>query len=111
MEKQKRWQLAIILTVLGWTLYNILPTIIFYSKPLSQPVDEKGAKGIEEEIVQRVNSLAPDSVEWIQAFCKMVGVHPSSIKIDAADPSLITFDVEIEATPPEGKIDVGKARG
>lgn len=94
MEKQKRWQLAIILTVLAWTLYNILPTIIFYSRPLNQPVDEKGAKAIEQEIASRVNALAPDAVDWIEAFCTMVSVHPSNIKVDAHDPSIITFDVK-----------------
>ena len=98
MEKQKRWQLAIILTVLGWTLYNILPTIIFYSRPLNQPVDEKGAEAIELAIAQRVNSLTPDAVDWIEAFCTMVGTHPSNIKVDPANPSIITFDV---ATPEE----------
>jgi SecD/SecF fusion protein len=101
MEKQKRWQLAIILTVLAWTLYNILPTIIFYSRPLSQPVDENGAEAIELAITQRVNSLTPDAVDWIKAFCKMAGTHPSNIKVDPVNPSTITFDV---ATPEEALI-------
>ena len=30
MEKQKRWQLVLILTVLLLTLYNILPTVFYY---------------------------------------------------------------------------------
>lgn len=93
MEKQKPWQLAIIIAVLAWTLYNILPTIIFYSRPLGQPVDEKGAAKIELEIANRVNALAPDAVDWIQAFCSMISVHPSKITIDPADPTIITFDV------------------
>ena len=35
MEKQKRWQFYLIIAVLVLTLYNILPTIFFYSKPLN----------------------------------------------------------------------------
>jgi SecD/SecF fusion protein len=101
MEKQKRWQFAIILTVLAWTLYNIFPTIIFYSRPLSHPVDEKGAEAIEQAIAHRVNSLSPDAIDWIEAFSTMVGVHSSNIKVDPADPSKITFDV---ATPEEATI-------
>ena len=101
MEKQKRWQLAVILTVLAWTLYNILPTIIFYMRPLSQPVDAKGSEAIELAIAQRVNNLSPDAVDWIHNFSTMVGVHPSNIKVDAANPTIITFDV---ATPEEATI-------
>ena len=93
MEKQKRWQLAIIVAVLAWTLYNILPTVIYYARPLNQQVDEKGAQAIELEIADRVDELGPDAIDWIETFCKMVGVHPSNITINAADPSMITFDV------------------
>ena len=93
MEKQKRWQLAIILTVLAWTLYNILPTIIFYCRPLNQPVDEKGATAIELEIAQRVDGLSSDAIDWIKAFCQMVGAHPSDITVSPTDPSTITFNV------------------
>ena len=98
MEKRKRWQLAIILTVLAWTVYNILPTIIYYTRPLNQPIDEKGAEKIVESISQRVNSLSGDSEAWIASFCSMVGVHPSNIKVDTSNPAIITFDV---ASPQE----------
>jgi SecD/SecF fusion protein len=101
MEKRQRWQLAVILAVLAWTLYSIFPTIIYYSRPLNQPVDEKGAKAIEVEIAKRVNSLVPEAEDWIRAFCKLIGVHPSKIAVDPADPSIITFEV---ASPEEATV-------
>ena len=101
MEKQQRWRLVVILAVLAWTLYSIFPTIIYYSRPLSQPVDEKGAEAIELEIAARVNRLVPEAQDWIQAFCKLLGVHPSKITVDPNDASLITFDV---ASPEEANL-------
>ena len=101
MEKQQRWRLVVILAVLGWTLYSIFPTIIYYSKPLSQPVDENGAKAIELEIAERVNSLVPEAEKWLQAFGKLIGVHPSKIVIDPTDSSIITFEV---ASPEEASL-------
>ena len=101
MEKQQRWRLVVILSVLAWTLYSIFPTIIYYSRPLSQPVDEKGAQAIELEIAQRVNNLVPEAEAWINAFCKLIGVHPSKITVDHTDSSVITFDV---ASPEEASL-------
>jgi SecD/SecF fusion protein len=101
MKKQQRWQLAIILTVLVWTLYNIFPTILYYSRPLARSIDEKDATRIEEDISQRINALTPEAVEWIQGFCRMVGVHPTNITVNPADPSAIAFDV---ASPEEAAI-------
>ncbi len=98
MEKQKRWQLAIILTVLAWTVYSILPTIIFYLRPLHRSVDAQGAQAIQHAIAQRVNSLTDDAKEWIYSFCSMIGVHPSNITVDPHNPAVITFDV---ASPQE----------
>ncbi len=89
MEKQKRWQFFVILAVCVLTLYNILPTIIFYSKPLHQPVDEQTAMHVAKEIAMRVNSLEQNSCEWIGSFCKLLNVHPTSIQVSAADPSQV----------------------
>ena len=101
MEKQQRWRFVVILAVLAWTLYSIFPTIIYYSRPLSQPVDEKGAEAIEAEIANRVNSLVPETEDWIHAFCKLIGVHPSKIVVDPTDSSIITFEV---ASPEEASL-------
>lgn len=94
MEKQKRWQLYLIIAVIALTLYNILPTIFFYTKPLKSPVDETRANAISEKIVGRVNELEEDSIEWLQSFTKHIGVHPSSIKVDDKDSSLIMVHFE-----------------
>ncbi|MDB6081203.1 MAG: hypothetical protein JWO53_475, partial [Chlamydiia bacterium] len=69
MEKQKRWQFAIILIVFLLTLYNILPTIIYYSKPLKSPITEKRAEDIAKDVADRVNQLEPQAKEWIGSFC------------------------------------------
>lgn len=89
MEKQKRWQFYLILAVILLTIYNILPTIIFYSKPLKSPIDETRANQVAEQIVHRVNSLEEESTEWLASFAKLLGVKPSSIQVNANDPGLI----------------------
>ena len=46
MEKQKRWQYYLIVAVIFLTIYNILPTVFYYTKPLKSPIDEKKAQSV-----------------------------------------------------------------
>lgn len=89
MEKQKRWQFYLILAVIALTIYNILPTIFFYSNPLDQPIDSKRADVIAHQISERVNSLENDSKEWVWSFAKLLGIKPNSVTINNNDPRLI----------------------
>lgn len=89
MEKQKRWQFYLIVAVIALTIYNILPTIFFYSKPLNEPIDANKAQTIASQIVDRVNTLEEDSKEWIWSFAKLLHVNPSTVEIKANDPRLI----------------------
>lgn len=80
MEKQKRWQLYLILAVLVLTLYNILPTIFYYTKPLKAPIESTRAEKIAETIVERVNDLENESKEWLVSFSRLLGIKPISIQ-------------------------------
>lgn len=93
MEKQKRWQFYLILTVIVLTLYNILPTIFFYSKPLKSPVDAPAAEKIVENIVERVNTVEQDSKDWLVSFSHLLGIKPQSIQLNKDNPGLfeVTF--------------------
>lgn len=93
MEKQKRWHLYAIIAVFVWTLYTILPSIIFYSKPLDRPIDEKGALLLEDSIVDRLDKFNQSSIDWIYSFCNMVGISPKNVHIDDKDPSSMYFEV------------------
>ncbi len=81
MEKQKRWQLYLIVGVLLITLYNILPTIFYYSKPLKSPINAERSIPIAEGIVDRVNQIEVDSKQWLSSFCRLIGVKPESIQL------------------------------
>ena len=89
MEKQKRWQLYLIIAVLVLTLYNILPTIFFYSKPLSSPIDAPRANRLLPLLVGRVNQIEADSKEWLASFSKLLGIKPASIDLVTTNPGLI----------------------
>lgn len=99
MEKQKRWQFYLILAVIVLTLYNILPTIFYYTKPLKDPITAPRAEAVASAIVERVNNLEVDSKEWLASFCKLIGVKPVAIELNANDPRLfeITFNNDREA--------------
>lgn len=79
MEKQKKWQLYLIVTVIILTIYNILPTIFYYSKPLKTPIDQNRANEISKQIIERVNDLEPQAEEWLASFCRLIKVSPLSI--------------------------------
>lgn len=93
MEKQKRWQYYLILAVIFLTIYNILPTIFYYSKPLKSPISEKEGMQIAESIALRVNNLENFTLAWLKAQSKNLRLKPAEITLDSEDPRLakVTF--------------------
>jgi SecD/SecF fusion protein len=93
MEKQKRWHSWLIAGVTLLTVYNILPTILFYSKPLSHKIDAKRSIDIQNAICDRINHLEKDSLLWIESFNELIGVKAKSIEIKEpfSDTIEITF--------------------
>ena len=89
MQKQKRWQLILILAVTVLTIYNILPTVFFYTKPLNAPINEPRGNQIAIDIANRINSLEGESIEWIHSFCRLLQVKPQSVQVDSTDPETI----------------------
>lgn len=89
MEKQKRWQFYLIIAVLVLTLYNILPTVFYYTKPLKSPIDAPHAENIASTAIARVNTLEDDALAWLKSFNKLIGLSPQSIAIKENAPGLI----------------------
>lgn len=99
MEKQKRWQLFLILGVVLLTVYNILPTVFYYAKPLKSPIDQKESVEIAKGIVERVNSLEDFDLAWTKSQVKNLGLKAKSIEFSKQDPRLIsvTFNTPEES--------------
>lgn len=91
MQKQKKWQLYLIVAVIALTLYNILPTVFYYTKPLKKPINTYQAEATAKGIENRVNSLEEDSVLWIKSFCKLLEISPSDVALDKNNPEKITL--------------------
>lgn len=100
MEKRKRWQLVVILLTITLTLYNIMPTVFYYAKPLKSPINEKRADKISLEIATRINGMEQESISWLDSFCTTLSVKPSSITIDKENPQKISilFSTNAEAS-------------
>lgn len=92
MDKQKPWQLYLIIAVIVLTIYNILPTIFYYTKPLKDPITATRSEVVSEEITARVHSLEEDSVSWLESFNKLLHVQAEKIDIDQNDPRLIRLN-------------------
>ena len=99
MKKQKRWHSWLIATVSLLTVYNILPTILFYANPLSDKIGAKKAIEIQNSIADRVNRLESDSTDWIYSFSQLIGVKIKSVEIDPvfSDKLEITFNQSEDA--------------
>lgn len=100
MEKRKRWQLFVILAVVLLTIYNILPTVFYYTKPLKAPIGAERAHDVAEQVVERVDGLEKSSEKWIKAFAKNLGLKVSTVTLRAEDPQLIdvTFEKDRDAS-------------
>ena len=89
MEKRKRWQFILITVVILLTIYNILPTVLFYSKPLKEPIGEKKAYEVAEQAASRVNQLEPEAISWLKSYNKLLKTKTKSIQIDPQNPELV----------------------
>jgi len=96
MEKRKRWQFILITVVILLTIYNILPTVLFYSKPLKEPIGEKKAYEVAYQAASRVNQLETETVSWLKSYNKLLKTKAKSIKIDEQNPELVHLEFESE---------------
>lgn len=81
MEKQKKWQLFLILAVIVLTFHNILPTLFYYLKPLKSPINQTQAEEISHSIEERLDTLEKGSKEWVEAYCELLRIKPQSIEL------------------------------
>ncbi len=97
--REKRNALFVILAVSALTLYNILPTIFFYSNDLKAPITLEKSTQIAKSIGERVNNLEGESIAWINSYCKLLHIKASKISLRESSPDLIeiTFKTEKEA--------------
>src|SRR3989337_911343 len=91
METRKRWQLYLIVVVVLLTIYNILPTIFYYSKPLHEPIGEREGNRVAVSIAKRVNSLEGDAIDWLRSFFRLLKIKPSSLTFNLESPEVITL--------------------
>jgi SecD/SecF fusion protein len=91
MEKQKKWQLYLIIAVIALTIYNILPTVFFYSKPLKSPIDAKRSQTIATQIVDRINALEPQAKEWLDSFCTLLEIKPVAVSTPPKQPQFVSI--------------------
>lgn len=89
MQKPKPWEFFLIVIVMCLTIYNILPTVFFYSKPLKSPITEKQAQKIASSIAKRVNQIEKDNIDWLHSFCKLLVIKPTKIQIDESNSRFI----------------------
>ncbi len=89
MDKRKRWQAILIIAVMVLTIYNILPTVFFYTKPLKDPIGQKRAAQVQLGIAERINDMGEDALEWSRSYAKLLGLKPTSIKLDKENPRFI----------------------
>lgn len=89
MERPKRWHLFLIIGVLVLTVYNILPTVFFYTKPLKAPINPKRAESVAIQMSDRVNSLEVESKSWVESFSKLIAVKPLSVQLDPTNPQIL----------------------
>lgn len=77
---KKRLQFFIILAVTLLTIYNILPTIFYYTKPLKKEISKTQAASIEKDVLVRVNKLEKKNLKWLDSYFSLLNIKPSSIE-------------------------------
>ncbi len=91
MKKHRRWQGFILFSVGIVTLFHILPTLLYYSKPLQESLSSKDAHQIAVASIQRVNQLEKDSISWLYSFAQLIGVKTTEVSLDPENSQIITI--------------------
>lgn len=89
MINLKSWHKYLIFTVIALTIYNILPTVIYYTKPLSKPISKDQAETIGMQAFNRVNKIENESIDWIHSFSKLIGANVKKVSLDPDQPQII----------------------
>lgn len=89
MEHKQRWRLLLILLVLFFAIYNVLPTAIYYSKPLTSQIDESKALAIGEQVAERIAREDQLLLDRIRSFAEQAGISFSEIAFAPNDTSTI----------------------
>ena len=99
MEKRKKWHFYLILSVLVFALYNIIPTIIYYSRPLYKVIDSKEAYNIAHKVVSQVEKDKEFLLEEINKIISCLKLSPTSIRFLGQSKSMVevSFSSEEEA--------------
>lgn len=91
MDKKKRWQTLLIWSTLLLTIYNILPTIFFYTKPLGAEIEGKEASKTAKQIIERVNGTELEAKKWLESFCRSLSLKPTKVSFDPQTPHLVSL--------------------
>ncbi|MEN9654142.1 MAG: bifunctional preprotein translocase subunit SecD/SecF, partial [Chlamydiota bacterium] len=100
----RRWQTTLIIAVIALTLYNILPTLFYYAKPLKQPIDAKMAEAIIERIEDRVGQLHTDAAQWLKSYCDLIGTKPREVVQESDGRFALQFSSASEANQIKEKL-------
>lgn len=92
MGKNLKAQFLCIIAVAVLTIYNILPTVVYYWKPMQEQVDSADCKEIIQQITSRLQSQETESIDWVQSFCQLIDVKAKNISLKANDAEWIQVD-------------------
>jgi SecD/SecF fusion protein len=88
----RKWQFLCIMAVMLLTVYNILPTLFFYSKSLQAPITKEQSENIALEIQKRVNHLEEETLDWLKSYCELISVSPKKVTLDLENPQWISVE-------------------
>ncbi len=89
MQKRKKGALFLILGVLFVSLYQILPTLLYYQKPLKKPLEASYAPKLVSNIEKRIEKQEKETLAWVQSYCSLLKLSPLSISYDPDTSQLI----------------------
>ena len=84
-----RKSLLIIAAVTAITLYNIMPTLLYYRNNLTTSFTESFGLKRAAEIGKRVNAIESDSEQWIYSYCKLLNIKHPKVELDKERSDLI----------------------
>lgn len=93
MEKRKKWHSYLIFFVLVFALYNVIPTIIYYSKPLNKTIDSKEASTIVQRIVTKIEKDRGFVSQQVNKLISCLKISPRSVRLLGESKSIVNIEL------------------
>lgn len=69
MTQFNKWRIWTVFFVLFFAVIQVLPTIIYYSKPLNKSLSRSNSDNVASDLINRADDVDTETLKWVKQLC------------------------------------------